>query len=158
MVSKPTNPYIIGFYDTPGSAQDVYSDGVYMYVSDSSEGLRVIDISEPSNLKEVAFYDTQGSAMCIDIVGNYIYVADYSGGLCILRLISEPPCTKGDVNGDGKIGSNDAILALRIAAGMVTPNLQQQCAADVNDDGSVRANDAIMVLQMAAGMRAPAMR
>jgi hypothetical protein len=61
-------------------------------------------------------------------------------------------CVKGDVNNDNNVKSNDAILALRIAAGLMTPTPEQECAADVNRDGQVRANDAIIILRIAAGL------
>ena len=59
---------------------------------------------------------------------------------------------KGDVNGDGRIQANDAILALQIAAGVVEPDKIQSQAADINGDGEVKANDAIQILHKAAGM------
>jgi len=62
----------------------------------------------------------------------------------------------GDVNNDGKIRSNDAILTLRIAAELMTPTEKQKLAADMNGDGKVRSNDAILVLREAAGLAAPA--
>ncbi|MBD3184125.1 tandem-95 repeat protein [Candidatus Poribacteria bacterium] len=61
----------------------------------------------------------------------------------------------GDVNGDGTVRSNDAILILRIAAGLMTPTDSQRLAADVNQDGNIRSNDAILVLRIAAGLAAP---
>jgi len=61
-------------------------------------------------------------------------------------------CIRGDVNDDSNIRSNDAILALRIAAGLTTPTPQQECAADINRDGKIRANDAIIILRKAAGL------
>ncbi len=62
---------------------------------------------------------------------------------------------KGDVNADGNVRSNDAILALRIASGLMEPTAEQAWAADVNDDGNVRSNDAILILRQAAGLSAP---
>jgi len=67
----------------------------------------------------------------------------------------QPTGIKGDVNGDGNIKSNDAILTLRISAGLMTPTDQQIWAADMNSDGSVRANDAILILRKSAGLGAP---
>ena len=64
-------------------------------------------------------------------------------------------CLKGDVNGDNKIISVDAILTLRILSGIIKPTDQQTCAADINGDGKIRANDAILILQRAAGLVAP---
>ncbi len=74
--SDLSNPYEVGFYDTPGSAQGVHVSGSYAYVADLNEGLRVIDISDPSNPYEVGFYDTPGSATGVHVSGSYAYVAD----------------------------------------------------------------------------------
>jgi PKD repeat protein/sugar lactone lactonase YvrE/nitrous oxidase accessory protein NosD len=62
---------------------------------------------------------------------------------------------KGDVNSDGKIRSNDAILTLRIAAGLMEPDEYQSQAADISGDGRIRSNDAILILRKAAGLTAP---
>ncbi len=62
---------------------------------------------------------------------------------------------KGDVNNDGNVRSNDAILTLRIASGLIEPTPEQRQAADMNGDGMVRSNDAILILREAAGLAAP---
>lgn len=62
---------------------------------------------------------------------------------------------KGDVDSDGRIRPDDAILVLHIAAGLITPTGDQNWAADVNDDGEVRSNDAILILRQVAGLIAP---
>ena len=55
----------------------------------------------------------------------------------------------GDVNGDGKVRLDDAILLRRYVADWdVEINLQ---AADVNGDGSVKLNDAIILRRYVAG-------
>ena len=65
--------------------------------------------------------------------------------------------TIGDVNNDGSIRSNDAILVLRIAAGLMEPTSYQKSTADMNGDGKIKSNDAILLLRKAAGL-APAAR
>ena len=62
---------------------------------------------------------------------------------------------KGDVNNDGNVRSNDAILALRMASGLIESTPEQRQAADMNDDGMVKSNDAILILREAAGLAAP---
>ena len=59
---------------------------------------------------------------------------------------------KGDVNSDGSVRSNDAILTLRISVGLMTPTDGQEEAADMNDDGRIRSNDAILILRNAVGL------
>jgi len=71
-------------------------------------------------------------------------------------VINQPPvCVKGDVNNNGSVGVDDAILILRITAGLLEPTAQQLCAADVNSSGKVGAEDAIIILRRAAGLGAP---
>ena len=64
--------------------------------------------------------------------------------------------TKGDVNGDGAIKSNDAINALQIAAGKLIPTGYQKWAADMSNDGRINSADAILILRKATGKEAPA--
>jgi hypothetical protein len=64
----------------------------------------------------------------------------------------------GDINGDSAVNSGDAILALRIAAGLLigspphTPTATEISAADVNHDAKNTSADVILILQMAAGL------
>jgi vacuolar-type H+-ATPase subunit H len=54
---------------------------------------------------------------------------------------------KGDIDGDGEITPNDAILALRDAMLIITLDPVQSVAMDVDGDGSKTPNDAIMLLR-----------
>jgi len=60
-----------------------------------------------------------------------------------LFSIEDEESLKGDVNGDGKVNSADALLALKMAVGI----LQQNAVADMNDDGSVTSLDAAEILE-----------
>ena len=58
----------------------------------------------------------------------------------------------GDINGDGKISTDDAIIAARMAANF--SNYQTRFsskAADINGDGNVTADDAIIIARYSAG-------
>ncbi|MEK7396078.1 MAG: cohesin domain-containing protein, partial [Candidatus Poribacteria bacterium] len=78
-------------------------------------------------------------------------IADLLGG-----TITQPPLyVKGDVNNNGSIQSNDAILVLRISAELLIPDEQQLYSADMNNDGVVRSNDAIAILRKVVGLGAP---
>ena len=72
----------------------------------------------------------------------------------VVRII-EPVGIRGDVNSDGGIYADDAILALRIAAGLMAATGYQRWAADMNGDGQVGADDAILILRKAGGLAAP---
>ncbi len=57
--------------------------------------------------------------------------------------------TLGDTNDDGKVNSNDARLALRIAVKLETADTRQQLAADINNDKKIDSADARMILRAA---------
>lgn len=69
----------------------------------------------------------------------------------ITGLQEEPVVTVllGDVNGNGEITAEDALLALQTATGKVTLTPDQIKAADVVDNDGVTANDALLILQYA---------
>jgi hypothetical protein len=71
--------------------------------------------------------------------------------------VTVPGSLLGDVNGDGKVNSKDASLALRIAVGLIEPTAEQILAADMNGDGKIKANDVSAILRKAVGAGAPAL-
>lgn len=56
---------------------------------------------------------------------------------------------KGDLNGDGSVKSDDAIMILHISVGLLQPTERQLIAGDVNDDGKIGVDDAILALRKA---------
>jgi hypothetical protein len=83
-----------------------------------------------------------------------VQVADGRGGADTQSFTINVTGIKGDVNGDGNVRANDAILSLRIASGMMVANDYENWAADMNEDGNVRANDSILILRKASGLAA----
>ncbi len=66
-----------------------------------------------------------------------------------------PAYLLGDVDGDGKIGTADARMALRIAIGLeptLTPDTAAYMAADIDLDGNVGTGDARLILRRAIGI------
>lgn len=57
----------------------------------------------------------------------------------------------GDVTGDGKINSNDALTVLRYSVDQITLTNAQFTAGDVNKDGRLNSNDALRILQYSVG-------
>lgn len=55
--------------------------------------------------------------------------------------------TLGDVNGDGAIDSEDALMALQIFTKIITPTETQRLAADVNRDTTIDSEDALLILR-----------
>jgi len=151
---------------TPEILSDINSAGIFTianlrYGKDNLNGVdgsgtlvslkfEVIE-AKGSNIElKNAFEDPKLNPVLVDSNASAI-TTDLAGG-----VINQPlPCVKGDVNNNGSVQSNDAILVLRIAAELLVPTTQQLCAADMNGDGNVRANDAINILRKVAGLGAP---
>ncbi len=57
----------------------------------------------------------------------------------------------GDVNRDGRVTAEDALLTLQAATGKITLSAEQQRLADVDGKAGVTASDALLVLQAATG-------
>ncbi len=58
----------------------------------------------------------------------------------------------GDVSGDFKINSQDALMILQHAVGVITFDAATKDLADVSKDGKINSSDALMVLQYSVGL------
>lgn len=56
---------------------------------------------------------------------------------------------KGDINGDSRVNSSDALLVLQYSVGSVKSI--DKTAADVTGDGRINSSDALMILQISVG-------
>jgi hypothetical protein len=83
-----SDPYEVGFYNTPGQARGLAISGDYAYVADGDSGLRIVDISVPGSLSEVGSFDTAGYAEAVEVFGKIALVADGGGGLVLLNCAS----------------------------------------------------------------------
>lgn len=59
---------------------------------------------------------------------------------------------KGDINSNGVIESEDALLLLRHSVGMSELDAEKVLIADVNEDGSIDSADALGVLRISVGL------
>ncbi|MBR6407330.1 MAG: dockerin type I repeat-containing protein [Clostridia bacterium] len=58
----------------------------------------------------------------------------------------------GDINADGRVNTEDALMALKAAVGIIKLDADQTVAADVNADGRVNTEDALLILKYAVGI------
>ena len=62
---------------------------------------------------------------------------------------------RGDVNGDGKVDSADAMLVMKCDAGLLSLSNDEIKRADLNGDGKIDSCDAVYILRIAAGLKVP---
>lgn len=89
-----------------------------------------------------------------DITGDYMIYSDdqvFDCSKATLKFKVSTGSSLGDVNGDGKINSADALLVLRHSVGSTTLSAEQKKRADVTGDGSINSQDALKILQFAVG-------
>lgn len=57
---------------------------------------------------------------------------------------------RGDVDGNGKVNSSDALTVLQYSVGQI--KTISKTKADINGDGKINSSDALMILQISVGM------
>ena len=74
--------------------------------------------------------------------------------LDFVELISSgtPVGLLGDVNSDGRVDANDALLLMRYALGLVPASSLDLSVADYNQNGTTDANDALLIMRHALGL------
>jgi len=136
--------------DTPGVARISLagaagiaggSGGLFKLQMRVNPSLQVTDttFSRPLKLPFGVFYNEAGRVIPTQR-GNGIFILGRPGG---------------DVNRDRRLNSADAIVALRIAAGLIQPRPNQATEADVDGNGRVESFDASCILHRAVGLDCP---
>ncbi len=73
---------------------------------------------------------------------------------CPIMMNSAAALSTGDVNGDGKISSVDALIVLQSSTELISLSADAKSVADVNWDGSINSTDALDILQVSTGLKA----
>ncbi len=73
-------------------------------------------------------------------------------GLYVVFDQDEPDYLLGDINDNGEIDMQDALMALRASMQLVELTERQTLAGDVNLDGSVTTTDALRIMRLVMGL------
>lgn len=93
------------------------------------------------------WYDENGNAVSTDVQYNIDRAGSFTA------VFGDAPITVvGDVNGDGEVKVDDAVLIMRHALALALLDENVLPAADVNGDGDVTVGDAVLALRMALGL------
>lgn len=116
-----------------GSGVDMRSGVAVLTMKKSGASQSII--SEP---KAIATKDASGA---LSPITKPIVTDDPYGGYAL-----------GDVNGDGKINTLDAMLTLRTAVGVVDLDASQKVRADIDGNNKINTMDAMLILRRAVGL------
>lgn len=83
------------------------------------------------------------------IDGKYVFTTDH---LSVYALVRKSTTLLGDVNGDGKVGIDDATNIQKYMAEMLDFTDKQKELADVNKDGKVGVDDVTLIQKHMAGL------
>lgn len=101
-ISSPTQPSVLGSYDTPGYAENIFVRGSCAYVADGWEGLAIINISDVSNPHMVGSLSTIGYAFDVAVADNTAYIAAAGAGLKVVDVeYASGPMEIGEYNTPG---------------------------------------------------------
>lgn len=121
-------------YNAPnGSGVDMRSGVAVLTMKKSGASQSII--SEP---KAIATKDANGA---LSPITKPTVTDDPYGGYAL-----------GDVNGDGKINTLDAMMTLRAAVGIESLDAIQTIRADIDANGKINTMDAMMILRRAVGL------
>lgn len=121
-------------YNAPnGSGVDMRSGVAVLTMKKSGASQSII--SEP---KAIATKDANGA---LSPITKPTVTDDPYGGYAL-----------GDVNGDGKINTRDAVMILKYSARLIGLDETQQMRADTNGDGKINTRDVVLVLKYSAGI------
>ena len=89
-------------------------------------------------------------------VGEHVITVSYGGKTDAFTVTVVKKVIPGDIDGDGEISVNDALMALRAATKLATFEDEALFAlADVDHDGEITVSDALRILRVAAKLADP---
>jgi len=126
---NPSEPSLLGTFDTRGAAQGVTISGSVAYVADGDAGLQIVDVSHPTAPKLLGSHGTAGPAKNLAVASGVAYLAVQQEGLQIMD-VSDPahpspiatydtPGAASDVVVSGNLAyvadSNDGLVILDVS-------------------------------------------
>lgn len=153
-VTVPENGGMIYLYLTETGDENFHNNQyVYNYVYDIEA-----DTCDPNATAIMASsFEYDEDHFTVPVVTAYGYVwhdqNHLAGAILVFKVGELPtpdPAVTGDVNGDGMVTVDDAILVLRHVAGLDALTGDSLTLADANGDKAVDVNDAIVILKSIA--------
>lgn len=162
-VTVPSKVKIVGYHTFSycrGLESVVFEEGVtelYDYAVVGCNSLKSVTL--PSTIEKIGLRAFAEDVQLEDVYFNgtqeeweAIEFAEGNDPLLNATIhFAAPEAAKGDIDGDGKINSSDALKILRHSVGSELLCEEKIKCADVDPDGIINSSDALRVLQYAVG-------
>ena len=150
-------PYFIvygGWRDETDQQQMWSDEHVFIAGHEYSEGAQIWCDEGYYFAEDCTFHTNDGDEI-LDL--EWCYVDEIDNYICYMNILpvvceGEEPGILGDVNLNGVVEIDDALLALRYTMHLVELNEEQLFQGDVNADGQVKLPDALLILRYAMGL------
>ena len=76
---------LVGSFDTPGNAKDIYIQDYIGYIADYYDGLLILDLSNPTSPSEFSTLDLPDRTHSVYVKENKIYTLNQIGGFSIIN-------------------------------------------------------------------------
>lgn len=134
--------------------QHVYAEGPgsfsYMYIDMGVADMLVLYPAPYEGSEFVGWFDENGTLVNSD---PQYYEAPDPWMHNELTAVYRGGAIAGDINGDGSVTAQDALMAMRFSLQLMSLTDEQLSAGDVNGDGTVNAADALLIMRAAMGLQ-----
>lgn len=135
---------VIGYSNSGSSVENCY------YLKDTAEG--GINGQDTVNALQKSTADFANQLTFYNWDFNAEWEMSNQLGRPVLRSNKEIAFMLGDLDGDGLITTDDALIILQYVAGFMNLNSGMQKNADVNADSKITTDDALNILKKSAGL------
>lgn len=141
----PSGKGAIGITVDSGDSGEYASIGVDEWLTDYSD--KYVFLPDASKQKSFVI---DGSSV-YDLMDIYKLSDDDIGGMLVIKAVASSHIV-GDVSGDGKSSTADALFVLRNSIGLKDFDSEQMINGDTNFDGKISAVDALIIQRKAVGL------
>lgn len=164
-VASITESHELSVFSNYGPIVDIMAPGsriISSYVGGRFAALSGTSMAAPHVSAAAAMLKTFSPALNADVICELLKAAAVdigvdnagSGMLCVTGIYERLSFIPGDVDMNGAVNANDALLILRYSLGLISENSLELRCADFDSDSAVTANDALLVLRLALGVTA----
>ena len=157
----------LAYFSNYGDFVDISAPGVGVYSSVPGSGFEYLSgtsMACPHVAAAAAMVLSAKPTLSVDNVAEVLcasaeplgFTNGGSGMLCVTHMWEhipfEPSLIPGDVDLNGTVNANDALLIMRYTLGLIGEDGLYLEAADADGSGTVNANDALFVLRLSLGL------